>query len=66
MKQADHTKKSRTPRGIVSKNPVPLRLSTDEKAELEILATRESRTRSSMARLVYLRGVEAIAAEQKG
>lgn len=65
MKQADYTKKSRTPKGIVSKNPVPMRLSPEEKAELEILATKECRTISSMARLVYLRGIETIEEEQR-
>ncbi|WP_258179795.1 hypothetical protein ACILPN_14560 [Yersinia wautersii] len=40
-----------------------MRLSDDERAELEALAAKETRSISSMARLVYLRGITAIQAE---
>lgn len=58
MKQELHEARSRLPRGIAAKNPVPMRLSEDERAELEAIANRESRSSSSMARLIYLRGLE--------
>jgi len=63
MKQEQHEPRSRLPRGIAAKNPVPMRLSDDECAELKEMASADSRSISSMARLVYLRGVEAIKAD---
>lgn len=63
MKQLNHTQKSRLPRGIASKSPVVMRLSPDEKAELEALSARESRSASSMARLVYLQGIKSFREE---
>lgn len=50
--------RSRLPKGIASKNPVPMRLSTDEKEDLNIIAARESRSLSSMARIIYLEGLK--------
>ncbi|MET5232295.1 hypothetical protein WHX03_17085 [Serratia marcescens] len=63
MKQELHEPRSRLPRGIAAKNPIPMRLSDAERAELEVIAAKESRSISSMARLVYLRGIESIQAE---
>ncbi|HGM5349234.1 hypothetical protein FOT61_06260 [Serratia marcescens] len=63
MKQELHEPRSRLPRGIAAKNPIPMRLSEDERAELEAIATRESRSSSSMARLIFLRGLESFTAE---
>ncbi|UJD79846.1 hypothetical protein FS595_09095 [Serratia rubidaea] len=63
MKQELHERRSRLPRGIAAKNPVPMRLSEVERAELDAIATRESRSSSSMARLIYLRGLEHFTAE---
>ncbi|MCB5314191.1 hypothetical protein [Yersinia intermedia] len=44
------------------KNPMPMRLSYDKRYELEALAAK-SRLISSIARLVYLRGIAAIQAD---
>ncbi|AKP32136.1 hypothetical protein [Yersinia aleksiciae] len=63
MKQVEHYQRSRLPKGIASKNPTPMRLSDDERLELEALAAKESRSISSMARLIYLRGIAAIQTE---
>lgn len=63
MKQANHAPRSRLPGGIAAKNPIPMRLSDAERAELEAIAAKESRSISSMARLVYLRGIESIQTE---
>ncbi|KER01736.1 hypothetical protein QPK14_21055 [Photorhabdus temperata subsp. temperata] len=63
MKQVKHVQRSRIPRGFVSKNPVPIRLSPDERRELEMLAEKEGRSLSSMARIVHLVGMVAIESE---
>ena len=63
MKHVKHDQRSRLPKGIVSKNPITMRLSNDEHSTLEELAAKESRSASSMARLVFLRGIEAIRAD---
>lgn len=57
---------SRTPNGIWdrSKAPVPLRMSAEEHEALERLASAESRSKSSMARLVFLHGLETWDAPQ--
>ncbi|WP_261168754.1 hypothetical protein [Serratia ficaria] len=60
MKQELHEPRSRLPRGIASKNPIHMRLSDSERAELEAIAAEESRSVSSMARLIYLRGIETL------
>ncbi|MFS7188095.1 hypothetical protein AB6848_21770 [Serratia proteamaculans] len=60
MKQANHAPRSRLPGGIAAKNPIPMRLSDTERAELEAIAAEESRSVSSMARLIYLRGLESL------
>lgn len=59
MTQENHAQKSRLPRGIASKNPTPMRLSDDERDKLEALAAQESRSISSMARLVFLQGLKS-------
>ena len=63
MKHVKHDQRSRLPKGIVSKNPITMRLSDDERSTLEKLAAKKSRLASSMARLVFLRGIEAIRAD---
>lgn len=63
MTQTHHVQRSRLPKGIASKNPIPMRLSDDERAELESIATRESRSISSMARLVFLSGIKQFQVE---
>ncbi|NKI75780.1 hypothetical protein Dpoa2040_003096 [Dickeya sp. CFBP 2040] len=63
MTQENHDQRSRLPRGIASRSPTPMRLSDDERARLAALAEKESRSLSSMARLVFLRGLESFSAE---
>ncbi|MCA6220044.1 hypothetical protein [Photorhabdus antumapuensis] len=58
MTQDKHAKRSRLPRGIASKNPVVMRLSSYEHEELNTIAARESRSVSSMARIIYLSAVK--------
>ncbi|CDG96496.1 conserved hypothetical protein [Xenorhabdus bovienii str. puntauvense] len=58
MTQDQHTRRSRLPKGIASKNPVVMRLSHDEREELNAIAARESRSASSMARIIYLSAVQ--------
>ncbi|NHB87165.1 hypothetical protein C5471_05345 [Photorhabdus tasmaniensis] len=64
MKQVKHVQRSSIPRGVVSKNPIPMRLSPDERQKLEMLAEKESRSISSMARIVHLAGMAAIELER--
>lgn len=64
MKQANHAPRSRLPHGIAAKNPIPMRLSDEERAELEALAAKESRSISSMARLVCLHGIKTFKADE--
>ncbi|MFQ6288016.1 hypothetical protein ACLMPM_21890 [Yersinia enterocolitica] len=59
MKQVKHDRRSRLPKGIASKNPIPMRLSDDERSTLEALAEKDCRSISSMARLFCLRGMAA-------
>ncbi|PHM36183.1 hypothetical protein Xmau_04327 [Xenorhabdus mauleonii] len=58
MTQDKHVRRSRLPRGMASKNPVMMRLSDDEYEELNVIAIRESRSMSSMARIIYLNAVK--------
>ncbi|WP_099124857.1 MULTISPECIES: hypothetical protein [Xenorhabdus] len=53
-----HIRRSRLPRGIASKNPIVMRLSVDEREELEAIAKKDSRSVSSMARIIYLSAVQ--------
>ncbi|BET96471.1 hypothetical protein TCT1_13920 [Xenorhabdus sp. TCT-1] len=53
-----HIRWSRLPRGIASKNPIVMRLSVDEREELEAIAKKDSRSVSSMARIIYLSAVQ--------
>lgn len=55
--------RSRLPSGIAAKNPTMMRLSDDERDKLAALAAQESRSLSSMARLVFLRGLESFNAQ---
>ncbi|HED1599551.1 hypothetical protein HV274_14540 [Enterobacter hormaechei] len=59
MAQDENIQRSRLPKGLPSGNPVPMRLTTEERALLEELAAKECRSISSMARMIFLRGMEA-------
>lgn len=57
--------RKRAPNGVLSRTPVALRLLKAEKAELEALAEREARSTAALARLLFLRGLQAYHADQK-
>lgn len=58
------TPKRRAPQGMESDKPVAVRLSPEEKAELAELSRQEGRFKSSMMRIIYLRGLEVFKAER--
>lgn len=58
MTQDENIQRSRLPKGLSSGNPIPMRLTTEERALLEALAAKECRSISSMARMIFLRGME--------
>lgn len=49
---------TRSPRGVLSSKPVYMRLMPDERRELEKLSASLNRSTSSVARLIYLEGVD--------
>ncbi|AKA61161.1 MULTISPECIES: hypothetical protein [Burkholderia] len=49
---------TRSPRGVLSSKPVYMRLMPDERRVLEELSAFLNRSTSSVARLIYLEGVE--------
>ncbi|EDO5678900.1 hypothetical protein C1349_00415 [Salmonella enterica] len=59
MEQIRDTR-SRAPKAIKPRKSVLLRLDETEFAALEGMAKEESRSRSNMARLLYLRGMKEI------
>lgn len=63
MKQSENTQKSRIPKGLSCQHPIPMRLSEEERGQLESLAAKDSRSISSMARLIFLRGMAAVNAD---
>lgn len=56
------TPRSRAPNGVMSDKPVGMRLKATEKADLATMAEQQNRSESSLARLIYLRGLEAMKA----
>ena len=56
------TPRSRAPNGVMSDKPVAMRLTADEKAGLGDMAQQQNRSKSSLARLIYLRGLQAMKA----
>lgn len=63
MKQDEQIQRSRLPKGLSSGNPIPMRLTTSERELLEELAAKECRSISSMARMIFLRGMEMATAD---
>ncbi|WP_084460983.1 hypothetical protein [Curvibacter gracilis] len=47
----------RSPRGVVTEKPIPIRLLPAERAEVAAIAQSESRSLASMSRLMLLRGL---------
>ena len=48
----------RSPQGVLSSKPVYMRLMPDERRTLEELSASQNRSTSSVARLVYLQGID--------
>lgn len=57
---------TRSPRGVLSSKPVYMRLMPDERRVLEELSAYLNRSTSSVARLIYLEGVERYRAKVTG
>ncbi|HGJ5879087.1 MAG TPA: hypothetical protein ACHBZ9_08460 [Arsenophonus nasoniae] len=53
MDQEKHIARSHLSKGIASKNPIPMRLSIDEKRQLEAIAVKESRSISITASYLF-------------
>ena len=57
---------TRSPRGVLSSKPVYMRLMPDERRTLEELSAAQNRSTSSVARLIYLEGLERYQAKVIG
>ncbi|KUZ46103.1 MULTISPECIES: hypothetical protein [Burkholderia cepacia complex] len=57
---------TRSPRGVLSSKPVYMRLMPNERRTLEELSAAQNRSTSSIARLIYLEGVERYQAKVIG
>ena len=64
MKQVVHDTRSRIPRNTATGPRLALRLSAEERAVIDEMATKEQRSSSNMARMIFLRGLEIIQKEQ--
>lgn len=64
MTQAQHIQRSRTPKNTALGGTLPLRLSIAERSTIEAMAEAECRSASNMARIVFLRGLNAMQPEQ--
>ncbi|KAA0520145.1 hypothetical protein F0325_15980 [Enterobacter ludwigii] len=63
MTQVQNTQRARTPKNSVAGGSLPLRLSPDERLEIEGMAEAECRSASNMVRIVFLRGLESMKSE---
>ncbi|WER20893.1 hypothetical protein P2E05_12320 [Providencia stuartii] len=61
MTQEKNVPRSRLTASGGNKRLIPMRLLESENIELEVLAEQESRSKSAMARLVFLEGLKVIA-----
>ena len=61
-----HLTKSRSPKGMLTKKPVMLRLTAREMNELTEIAECESRSKASMVRLIYLHGLTSYKTQMPG
>ncbi|WP_153075766.1 hypothetical protein [Paraburkholderia bonniea] len=57
---------TRSPRGVLSSKPIYMRLMPDERCALEHLSAIQNRSTSSVARLVFLEGIEKYSAKVSG
>lgn len=62
MKPSVH-RPQRAPNGVESRKPVAMRLKPAEKSELETMAAYQERSIGSLARLIYLKGLDALKRE---
>jgi hypothetical protein len=62
MKSPEH-RVQRAPKGVESRKPVAMRLKPEEKSELETMAAFQERSVGSLARLIYLKGLDALKRE---
>lgn len=60
MTQEKNVPRSRLMSSGGDKKLIPMRLLESENIELELLAEQESRSKSAMARLIFLEGLKAI------
>ncbi|HFK4758581.1 TPA: hypothetical protein ACG0MZ_000057 [Citrobacter farmeri] len=63
MTQEKNLPRARLPRGSKGSARVSVPLTEEERADLEMISIKESRTAANMARLIYLRGLEVIKSE---
>ncbi|EQA9810908.1 hypothetical protein ACX94P_001295 [Klebsiella oxytoca] len=63
MTQEKNLPRARLPRGSKGNARVAVPLTEEERADLEKISIKESRTAANMARLIYLRGLEVIKSE---
>lgn len=54
-----HAPVTRSPRGVLSSKPVYMRLMPDERRTLQWLSAVQNRSTSSIARLVFLEGIDS-------
>jgi hypothetical protein len=59
MTQVQNTQRARTPKNSVAGGSLPLRLSPEERSEIEAMAEAECRSASNMVR-IFLRGLESM------
>lgn len=60
MTQVQNAQRARTPKNSVAGGALPLRLSPEERTEIEAMAEAECRSASNMVRIVFLRGLECM------
>ena len=63
MTQEKNLPRARLPRGSKGNARIAVPLTEGERADLEKISIKESRTAANMARLIYLRGLEVIKSE---
>lgn len=64
MTQENNLPRARLPRNSGCKTRVAVPLTEEERADLEVISRKASRTASNMAKLIYLQGLEAFKSEQ--
>lgn len=65
MTQEKNVMRSHLPLSRAGKKLVPMRLNESENLKLELLAEKESRSKSAMARLIFLTGLKYFSEQEK-